>query len=149
LRSLQALFAASHSGGSSALGGPLGNRVLSAGTVLIVSALLPVGWWQVWRTHRHQLWIVAMAIVSVGWYVIVAARFTVADGTELAGRAATFIFVPAAFIVALALAHLVGAGVRGLVRVVAVRRVGERLAAILGTTAGGISGRGVRTIGGS
>ena len=32
-----------------------------------------------------------MAIMSVSWYVIVAVRFTVADGSELAGRAATFV----------------------------------------------------------
>jgi len=119
LRSLQALFAGGHSVAPSTSAGPLGNRLLAAGAVLIVAALLPVGWWQVWRAHRYQPWVVAVAIVSVSWYVTVAVRFTVADGSELAGRAATFTFVPAAFMAALGLAHLVGAEVHRLARIVA------------------------------
>lgn len=98
---------------------PMGNRVLAAAAVLIVSALLPVGWWQVWRRYRRQPWTVAMAIMSVSWYVIVAVRFTVADGSQLAGRASTFVFVPTACIAALAVGHLAGAGVRWQARTVA------------------------------
>jgi hypothetical protein len=119
LHSLQALFAGGHSVAPSTSAGPLGNRLLAAGTVLAVSALLPVGWWQVWRAHRRHVWIVAMAVVSASWYVTVAIRFTVADGSELAGRAATFTFVPAAFMVALALGRLVRAGAHRLARIVA------------------------------
>ena len=58
--------------------------------------------------HRRHPWTVAMAIASASWYVIVAVRLTVADGSELAGRASTFVFVPAAYIAALAVAHLTG-----------------------------------------
>ena len=65
---------------------PLGNRMMAAAAVLILSALLPVGWWQVWRRYRHQPWTVAMAIMSASWYAIIAVRFTVADGSQLAGR---------------------------------------------------------------
>jgi hypothetical protein len=119
LRSLQALFAGGHSAAPSTSAGPLGNRLLSAGTVLAVSALLPVGWWEVWRTRRRHLWVVAMAVVSASWYVTVAIRFTVADGSELAGRAATFTFVPAALMMALALGRLLGAGAHRLARIVA------------------------------
>ena len=97
---------------TSAASGPLGNRVLSGVAVLAVSALLPVAWWQVWRRYRRQPWIVAMAIGSLSWYVIVAARLAVADGSELAGRASTFVFVPVGFIAALAGVHLGGAAVR-------------------------------------
>jgi hypothetical protein len=97
---------------TSAASGPLGNRVLAGVAVLTVSALLPVGWWQVWRRYRRQPWVVAMAIGSLSWYVIVAVRFAVADGSELAGRASTFVFVPVGFIAALAGVHLGGAVVR-------------------------------------
>ena len=41
--------------------GPLVNRALAAVAVLAVSALLPAGWWQVWRRYRGQPWAVAMA----------------------------------------------------------------------------------------
>ena len=71
-----------------------------------MSALLPIGWWQVWRHVRHKSWTVAMAIGSVGWYVTIAVRLTIADGSELAGRAATFVLVPAAYMAALALGRI-------------------------------------------
>lgn len=96
---------------------PFGNRVLAAAAVLIISALLPVGWWQVWRRYRDQPWIVAMAIASVSWYLIVAVRFTVTDGSQLAGRAGTFVFVPAAYIAALALGYLADTAVRWQARI--------------------------------
>ncbi|MEP7022248.1 MAG: hypothetical protein ABJB47_00210 [Actinomycetota bacterium] len=92
--------------------GPLGNQALAAAAVLAVSALLPAGWWQVWRRHRRQPWTMTMAIASAGWYVIVAVRLTVADGSELAGRASTFVFVPVAYIIALAVGHLASAALR-------------------------------------
>jgi len=99
--------------------GPLADRMLSDIAVLAVSALLPVGWWQVWRRLRHQPWTVALAIGSIGWYATVAIRLAAADGSELAGRAATFVFVPAAYIAALAVGHLASAVVRRHARAVA------------------------------
>jgi hypothetical protein len=42
----------------------------------------------------------------VSWYVIVAVRLFVANGSELAGRASTFVFLPAGFIAALAVIRL-------------------------------------------
>lgn len=90
----------------SAANGPLENQALSAAAVLIMSILVPVGWWQVWRRYRGQPWVVAMAIGSVSWYLIVAIRLFAADGSELAGRASTFVFVPAGFMAALALIRL-------------------------------------------
>jgi hypothetical protein len=53
----------------------------------------------------------------VGWYAIVLVRFTVADGSELAGRASTFVFVPAAYLAALAIGHLTSAALRRGVRI--------------------------------
>jgi hypothetical protein len=92
--------------------GPLTDRALSEITVLAVSVLLPIGWWQVWQRHRQQPWAVAMAIGSAGWYATVAIRLLAADSSELAGRSATFVFVPAAYIAALGVARLAGAAVR-------------------------------------
>ena len=111
LESFRELLGAGHPSAPPTSAGPLGNRAMAAAAVLVVSALLPVGWWQVWRRYRHQPWTMAMVIMSVAWYVTVIIRFTVTDGSQLAGRAATFVFVPAAYVVALALGRLARAAV--------------------------------------
>jgi hypothetical protein len=109
LRSFTIVLGGGHSSAPPTSAGPVGNQVLGAAGVLTLSALLPFGWWQVRRRYRRQPWVVAMALGSVSWYVIVAVRLAVANGSELAGRAATFVYVPAGFIAALALAHFMGA----------------------------------------
>jgi len=53
-----------------------------------------------------------MAVGAVTWYAIVAVRFMAADGSELAGRAATFVFIPVSLIAALGLTQLVGVGLK-------------------------------------
>jgi len=108
LQAFHDVLVGAHSSASAtpAATGPLGDQALSAVAVLSLSVLLPVGWWQVWRRYRHQTWVVAMAIGSVSWYVIVAIRLFVADGSELAGRAATFVYIPVGFIAALAVIRL-------------------------------------------
>ena len=118
LHELQGLLAGGHAS-APATQGPLGNQVLSATAVLVMSALLPVGWWCVWRRYRGHPWTIAMAIGSAGWYAIVAIRLVVADGSELAGRASTFVFVPAAYMAALAVAQLTGTVLRWRARTVA------------------------------
>lgn len=108
LQAFQDVFAGVHSSASAtpAATGPLGDSLLSAVAVLGFSVLLPVGWWQVWRRYRRQPWVMAMAIGSVSWYVVIAVRLFVSDGSELAGRAATFVYIPAGFIAALAVIRL-------------------------------------------
>lgn len=97
---------------------PFGNRVLGAAAVLAISALLPVGWWRVWRRYRLKSWVVAMAAGSACWYAVVIVRFAVADGSELAGRAETFVFIPTALILALGVRELVVTTVRWRARAV-------------------------------
>ena len=115
LEALRALLAGGPTGApspTSAANGPLGNQALAAVAVVLMSALVPVGWWQVWRRYRRQAWIVALAIGSLSWYFIVAVRLFVPDGSELAGRASTFVFVPAGFMAALAVIRLTDKGLR-------------------------------------
>jgi energy-coupling factor transporter transmembrane protein EcfT len=112
LQSLQVLLAGGHASVAPVSAGPLTDRALSDAAVLAVSVLLPIGWWQVWRRHRLQPWAVAMAIGSAGWYATVAIRLLAADSSELAGRSASFVFVPAAYIAALAVGRVAGAAVR-------------------------------------
>ena len=109
LQGLRALLTGGHSPAPppvSAANGPLENQALSAAAVLLMSVLVPVGWWHAWHRYRHQPWVAALAIGAVSWYVIVAVRLFVDDGGELAGRASTFVFVPAGFIAALAVIRL-------------------------------------------
>lgn len=89
--------------------GPLGNRVLAAVSVLTMSALVLAGVWQAWRHYRRQAWVAAMAVGALGWFAIVLVRLRVPDGSQLAGRAATFVFVPTAFIVAITIAQIINA----------------------------------------
>jgi hypothetical protein len=112
LQGFRAVLTGGHSSAPPPSVVPLGNRVLGVAAVLTLSALLPCGWRQVWLRHRREPWVVAMAIGSVSWYAIVAVRLAVADGSELAGRAATFVYVPSGFIAGLAVAHLIGTAVR-------------------------------------
>jgi hypothetical protein len=119
LQSFRSLLGGGHGSAPPTSAGPLSNRALAAAAVLGISALLPFGWWRVWRRHRHRSWPMALAIMSLSWYLVVIVRFTVADGSELSGRAATFIFVPVAYVVALALGQLGGAVVRWQARAVA------------------------------
>lgn len=119
MQGLRSAFTGTHAGANPLAGGPLSDWVLSATAVVAVSAVLPVGWWQVWRRHRREPWTVAMAIGSISWYAIIAVRLWVSDGSELAGRASTFVFVPAAYIAGLGVMRLVQAGRGWLARFVA------------------------------
>jgi hypothetical protein len=120
VHSLLVLLAGKHLIAPPTSTGPLSDRGLEYVAVLVVSVLLPIGWWRVWRRYRHHPLAVAMAIGSASWYAIVVVRLAVADGTELAGRASTFVFVPAAYIAALAVGHLAIVAVRRMKRTVAV-----------------------------
>jgi hypothetical protein len=106
---------------------PRSHQLIAALAVLILSGLLPIGWFQVRRNFRGQPWLLALVLGSLSWYAILVIRFATADGSELAGRAATFVYVPTAFVGAL--------GIRWFIR--RVRRVpanaffGASLASIL------------------
>lgn len=108
--SFRALLAGSHSGasgGATAVQSPFSQEVIEGAAVLLLSCLLPVGWWQVWKHFRGQSWILALTLGSLTWYAILAIRLAAADGSELSGRAASFVYVPAAFIAALGFRWLI------------------------------------------
>jgi hypothetical protein len=88
---------------------PLGNQALEGADLLVVSTLLPIGWRHVWRRHRSQSWVLAMAAGSLGWYAALAIRLGTPNGQELAGRMAPFVYIPVSLVVALAAARLVNA----------------------------------------
>jgi hypothetical protein len=107
LQGINALESGTSSHAPSTSAEPFGNQVLEGVSILLVTLLLPVGWLQVWRHHRRDPWFLAMAVGSLGWFADLAIRVGISDGQEIAGRSATFIYIPVSFIVARALIRLV------------------------------------------
>jgi hypothetical protein len=86
---------------------PYSHEVVAGVAALGLSCLLPLGWWQVRRRYRANPWFVALALGSLTWYVIVVIRLVAADGSELSGRAASFVYIPSAFMAALSVCALI------------------------------------------
>jgi hypothetical protein len=108
---LEALDKSGSSDAPSTSSNPLGNTVLEAVGLLVISALIAVGSWQAWKRHRHHPWIIGMTLGGIlGWLADVAIRLGTPDGQELAGRAATYVYIPVSVLAALALTRLVNTG---------------------------------------
>jgi hypothetical protein len=109
-QSFSALLNGGHSGtsgGATSVSGPLGQVAIEGAAVLLLSSILPVGWLQVRRQFRDQPWVLALTLGSLTWYAILLIRLGAADGSELSGRAASFVYVPSAFIAALGFRWLI------------------------------------------
>jgi hypothetical protein len=94
---------ATKAAGVTALPQPLGDRIASYAAALLVMAAIPFGWRQVWRTQRRDPWALALAAGAAAYYPCVALPFVTADGSELAGRLLTFVYIPVAYTLAMAL----------------------------------------------
>jgi len=89
----------------------MGNLALEIITLLLLTVLIAIGSWQAWKRHRRHPWIIGMMIgATLGWAASIGIRAATADGQEIAGRAATYIYIPVAVIAALALTRLVNSG---------------------------------------
>ncbi len=89
---------------------PLTNTVIGAVGILVISVLIVIGCWQAWKRHRRHPWIIGMMIGCLGWFVDIGIRLGTPNGQELAGRAATFVYIPVSVLAALALTKLVNSG---------------------------------------
>ena len=89
---------------SAALPEPAGDKIASYAVALLIMALIPFGWRQVWRTQRRDPWALALAAGAAAYYPCVALPFVTADGSELAGRLLTFVYIPVGYTIAVALA---------------------------------------------
>ena len=110
LRALHVTRASGHVGAASASLVPFGNQIIAAGAVLVLCTLQPFGWWQAWRRYRRQGWALALTIGSLSWFAVIVVRLAVPDGSELAGRASSFVYIPAAFVASLAVTRLISVG---------------------------------------
>jgi hypothetical protein len=96
------------SGATSTSSSPFGNLALEIIGLLLITVLIVVGAWQAWKRHRRHPWIMGMAIGgTLGWIASLGIRLGTADGQELAGRTATYIYIPVCVLAALALTRLV------------------------------------------
>jgi hypothetical protein len=90
---------------------PLNDQLLEGLGILATTVLLVYGCWQVWRAYKSDSWIVAMMIGSLGWFAALGIRVGFPDGQELAGRTATFVYIPVSLITAVALTKYVNSRV--------------------------------------
>jgi hypothetical protein len=87
--------------------GPELSQPVAGVSVLALSCLVPLGWWELRRRFRSNVWALALTLGSITWYAIVVIRVTAADGSELSSRASSFVFVPVAFVAAFGLRRFV------------------------------------------
>ena len=89
---------------------PFNNQVIQYTGLLVITVLIVIGCWQAWSRHRRHPWIIGMMIGCLGWFGFIAIRLATLSGQELAGRAATYTYIPVSMLAALALTRLVNSG---------------------------------------
>jgi hypothetical protein len=87
---------------------PFGDALVAVLAIAAVMVLLPIGWREIWRNRRFDGWAVGFAVASAGWYFLLAVRFVVSGSAEIVGRSATYVYLPAGYVLAVALVHLTG-----------------------------------------
>jgi hypothetical protein len=106
--SLKNLTNGGSSGATSTSSSPFGNLLLEYVGLLAATLLIAIGSWVAWKRYRRHPWIIGMMLGgTLGWFVSLGIRLGTSDGQELAGRAATYIYIPVSVITALALTKLV------------------------------------------
>jgi type III secretory pathway component EscS len=119
--------------------GPLVNHVLVLILVIAMAVLLLYGAVRIWRSGQRSAGAITLLIASLAFYPVLMMRLVSANGAERAGRAFTFVFIPAAYVVAVGVAHLIRAPhhstARGRAR--AVIAVGLAVTMFAGSLAGG------------
>lgn len=75
-------------------------------SVLVLAGALAWTGWRVHRPPRPRSWVYAMWLASLTYLGAVGVRLASADGAELYGRAVSFVFVPLAVVVAIAMLTL-------------------------------------------
>ena len=89
--------------GTAALPAPLADRAASYAVALLIMAGIPLGWRRIWRTKRADPWALALGAGAALYYPCVALPFIIADGSELAGRMLTFVYIPVGYTLAVTL----------------------------------------------
>jgi hypothetical protein len=93
----------SKSAGGAPLPAPLGDRAASDLVALMIVIAIPFGWWRIWHTQRGDAWALALGAGAAAYYPCVVLPFISVDGSELAGRVLTFVYIPVGYTLAVAL----------------------------------------------
>jgi hypothetical protein len=92
--------------GAAPLVTPLGERLVTIGSLGLLAALVVRGSLDLWRDRRAEPWTVPLIGGALLIFVTGALRLVALNGAELSGRAATFVYVPVALVAAAALRGL-------------------------------------------
>jgi hypothetical protein len=84
---------------------PLWEQWIVFGSLLIIALGLLVGWFNLWRYHRNQVFILLLGGVAVGFLPMQALRLT-SSGWETANRSSEFLFIGVGFVLAYAMDQL-------------------------------------------
>ena len=79
---------------------PLWERLISYASVALILIGLPFGLFKIWRSHRTNIAILALAVAALAYPVSQALRLTSA-GAESGNRATQFVFLGVAFVLAI------------------------------------------------
>ncbi|MEK6276807.1 MAG: hypothetical protein AABM29_02185 [Actinomycetota bacterium] len=95
------------SGGSSSgtrvpVSTPVVAQIFAFASVVILLIGLPLGLWQVWRRHRTKAFALMFSLAAIGFFGVLGLRFAPA-AWEAGNRAAEYLFLGLAFVVALAI----------------------------------------------
>lgn len=88
---------------------PVWERVVALSATILIVLGLPVGLLQVWRHHRWNAPVLALALAGAIFPATLAFRLTLAGG-EPSDRAAVTLFIAVAFVLALGVARLLALG---------------------------------------
>lgn len=80
---------------------PLSERIISLLSVGLIASTLPFGLRMIWKKFRANALAVALGVASLGYYASLTIRLT-ERGAELTGRSWSFLFLPVAFVLAVA-----------------------------------------------
>jgi hypothetical protein len=138
VRGLTGVFTSHRSAGSGSPAGPLTDQLASYAATLLIMAGLPFGWWHIWRQQRHSTWALALGAGASAYYLAAVVRVAVPDGSELAGRSLTFIYIPVSYTLAMAAAGPGQALARRIFRSRQVFRSSRLMPALAAAVAAGI-----------
>jgi len=80
--------------------GPIYERLINIGSVLLISICLLPGFWLTWRRYDKNPLALALAIGSLSYFGIIIIRVVSSDGAEIAGRSWSFVFIATSFVLA-------------------------------------------------
>jgi hypothetical protein len=74
-------------------------------SIMIIASGLPIGWLNIWRRYRHQIFVLFLAVIAFAYLPMQALRLT-SSGWETGNRSSAFIFIGVGFVLALAVDYI-------------------------------------------